>query len=46
MWSPSQIDETYFKILPTGRSEITAAEADELIIIFGKDGALAAQRLS
>jgi hypothetical protein len=28
----------YFKILPTGRSEITLEEARELAIIFGEDG--------
>jgi hypothetical protein len=27
-----QVDETYFKILPTGRSEITAEEAHELAV--------------
>jgi hypothetical protein len=40
-----QVDETYFKILPTRRSEITAEEAHELAAIFGKDGELAAERL-
>jgi hypothetical protein len=43
---PDQVDDTYFKILPTGRSEITAEEARELAVIFGKDGELAAERLS
>jgi hypothetical protein len=41
-----QVDDTYFKLLPTGRSEITAKEAHELAVIFGKDGELAAERLS
>jgi hypothetical protein len=43
---PEQVDDTYFKLLPTGRSEITAEEAHELAVIFGKDGELAAERLS
>jgi hypothetical protein len=43
---PDQVDETYFKLLPTGSSEITAEEAHELAVIFGKDGELAAERLS
>jgi hypothetical protein len=43
---PEEVDETYFKILPLGRSEITAEEAHELAVIFGEDGELAAQRLS
>ena len=41
-----QVEEAYFKLLPTGRSEITAEEAAELAVIFGKDGELAAERLS
>jgi hypothetical protein len=41
-----QVEEAYFKLLPTGRSEITAEEAHELAVIFGKDGELAAERLS
>jgi hypothetical protein len=44
--TPDQVDETYFKILPTGRCEITAEEAHELAVIFGKDGELAAEQLS
>jgi hypothetical protein len=43
---PQQVDETYFKILPTGRSEISVEEAHELAVIFGKNGELAAERLS
>jgi hypothetical protein len=43
---PEQVDDMYFKILPTSRSEITAEEAHELAVIFGKDGELAAERLS
>ena len=41
-----QVEEAYFKLLPTGSSEITAEEAHELAHIFGKDGELAAERLS
>jgi hypothetical protein len=43
---PEQVDDTYFNLLPTGRSEITVEEAHELAVIFGKDGELAAERLS
>lgn len=43
---PDQIDETYFKLLPAGASQITAEEAAELNAIFGDDGELPAQRLS
>ena len=32
---PDQIDETYFRLLPTGASEITAKEEQELAFIFG-----------
>ena len=41
-----QVEEAYFKLLPTGSSEITAEEAHELAHIFGKDGEMAAERLS
>ena len=41
-----QVDETYFRLLPSGTSEITAEEAHELAVIFGKDGELAAELLS
>ena len=41
-----QVEEAYFKLLPTGRSEIRAEEAHELARIFGKDGEMAAKRLS
>ena len=43
---PDQIDETYFRLLPTGVSEITAEEQRELAVIFGENGELAAERLS
>ena len=54
-WSPSsqwsgslteQVEEAYFKLLPTGRSEVPAEEAAEPTIIFGKDGEMQAERLS
>jgi hypothetical protein len=43
---PYQIDETYFRLIPTGASEITAEEQRELAVIFGENGELAAERLS
>jgi hypothetical protein len=43
---PDQIDETYFRLLPTGVSEITAEEQRELAVIFGEGGEWAAERLS
>jgi hypothetical protein len=42
---PEQVDETYFRLLPSGASEITADETHELAIIFGANGELAAERL-
>ena len=39
-----QVEEAYFKLLPTGASEITAEEERELAIIFGDDGEMAADR--
>jgi hypothetical protein len=38
---PDQVDETYLRLLPTAVTEITAEEAHELAVIFGKDGELA-----
>jgi hypothetical protein len=43
---PDQVDETYFRLLPSGASEITSEEAHELAVIFGENGELAAERLS
>jgi hypothetical protein len=43
---PDQIDETYFRLLPSGVSEITAKEAQELAFVFGEGGELMAERLS
>jgi hypothetical protein len=40
------VDEQYFAMLPTGRTEITAEEAMELVRIFGEDGEMEAKRLS
>jgi hypothetical protein len=41
-----QVDETYFKILPTGAGEITIEEIAELSAVFGEGGEMAAERLS
>jgi len=41
-----QIDEAYLDLLPSKSSEITADEIGELTSIFGKDGEMAAERLS
>jgi hypothetical protein len=41
-----QIDETYSRLLPSRRSEITADEIAELSAVFGEDGEMAAERLS
>ena len=43
---PDQVDETYVRLLPTGRGEISIEEIAELTSIFGKDGEMAAERLS
>ncbi len=43
---PEQVDETYFKILPTGAGEITLEEIAELSAIFGEGGEMQAERLS
>jgi hypothetical protein len=43
---PDQVDETYFKILPTGAGEITVEEIAELSAIFGEGGEMEAERLS
>jgi hypothetical protein len=42
---PSQVDPTYFKMLPGKRIEISAEEAAELARIFGKNGELPASRV-
>ena len=44
--TPEQVDETYFRLLPTCADEITIDEIAELTRIFGKDGEMAAERLS
>jgi len=41
-----QIDETYFRLLPTGVGEITIEEIAELTAIFGEGGEMEAERLS
>ncbi len=43
---PDQIDETYWRLLPTGVGEITVEEIAELSAIFGEGGELQAERLS
>jgi hypothetical protein len=43
---PDQIEETYFRLLPSGASEITAEDQRELAVIFGEGGELMAERLS
>jgi hypothetical protein len=43
---PDQVDETYFRLLPTGSGEITIEEIAELASIFGENGELSAERLS
>jgi len=43
---PEQVDETYYKLLPTGTSEITIEEIAELSAVFGEGGELQAERLS
>lgn len=43
---PDQVDETYFKILPSGAGEITVDEIAELSAIFGEGGEMEAERLS
>ena len=43
---PEQVDETYFSVLPTRATQISLEEIAELSRIFGKDGEMAAERLS
>jgi hypothetical protein len=43
--APHHIDGDYFRMLPGGRTEVSAEEALELARIFGKNGELPAQRL-
>jgi hypothetical protein len=38
--------ETYFRLLPSGASEITAEDQRELAVIFGEGGEPTAERLS
>ena len=44
--TPDQVDETYFRLLPSGAGGITAEEQRELAVIFGENGELAAERIS
>ncbi len=41
-----EIDETYSRLLPSRKSEITIEEIAELSAVFGEDGEMAAERLS
>ena len=43
---PESLDESYFRLLPTGSSEVAAEEAAILAALFGEDGELPARRLS
>ena len=43
---PESLDETYFRLLPSGASEVTAEEAEMLAAMFGENGELPARRLS
>ena len=43
---PGQVDETYFRMLPIGGTSFTHDEIADLEATFGKDGDLAAERLS
>ena len=46
-WRPrGVIDATYFNLLPSGESTVTAEEADILKVIFGAEGELPAGRAS
>ena len=47
MWlAPHHVDEEYFAMLPKGAIEISAEEVATLLRVFGKNGALRAERLS
>ncbi len=43
---PDQVDEAYWRLLPSGAGEISIEEIAELSSIFGKGGELQAERLS
>ena len=46
MWVPEEyLDPTYFRLLPTGESIVSAEEAAELALIFGETGELPAKRV-
>ena len=44
--APEQVDDTYFNLLPSKRSEITVEEIAELSAVFGEGGELQGERLS
>jgi hypothetical protein len=41
--APDALDETYFRLLPTGQNEVTVEEAAMLAAVFGKDGEMPAR---
>jgi hypothetical protein len=43
---PESLDETYFRLLPSGSIEVAAEEAAMLAAMFGENGELPARRLS
>ena len=43
---PESLDETYFRLLPSGSVEVTAEEVEMLSALFGENGELPARRLS
>jgi hypothetical protein len=43
---PESLDESYFRLLPTGTGELTAEEVEMLAAVFGEDGEIPARRLS
>ncbi len=43
---PDQVDDAYWRLLPTGAGEITIDELAELSAIFGEGGEMQAERLS
>ncbi len=43
---PDQVDEAYWRLLPSGVGEITIEEIAELSAVFGEGGEMQAERLS
>jgi hypothetical protein len=43
-WLPADaLDDTYFRVLPSGQSTVTAEEAAMLAVVFAEDGELPAR---